>query len=121
MQLAGAIFKNVTVNTTDSKDSRIGAELLKYGDVIIDYPGKKFYFRPYSTGEIDLGERNWPVQPVFKDGKFVIGVLWDPAFKDEIQLGDEILSFGEIDFESITACDAFTTVYAQKMTLRLYV
>ena len=119
MKLAGATFKNVTVNTTDSNNSRIGAELLHYGDVIIDYPGKKFYFRPYSIGEIDMGEKNWPVQPVIKDGKFVIGIVWDPAFNEEILLGDEILSFGEIDYESITVCDAFTTVLRPKDDIAL--
>jgi hypothetical protein len=119
LDFAGATFKNITVDTTTDNASRIGAELLKYGDVIVDYPGEKFYFKPYTKREIDLAEKNWPVQPVLKDGKFVIGIVWDTAFDEEIQEGDQILSFGEIDYESIQPCDALTTLLRPKGDIAL--
>ncbi len=109
LNFTGAVFKNITVNTTNDERSRIGVELLKYGDVIIDYPARKLYFETYASGETDLSEKLWPVHPVVKDGKFVIGIVWDSALNEQIKEGDEILRFGEINYESLSTCDALTT------------
>lgn len=114
LNFAGGVFNNIMVNTTNDNRSRIGAELLKYGDVIIDYPSAKLYFEAYTSGETDLSEKYWPVQPVIKDGKFVIGIVWDSALNNQIKEGDEILKFGEINYESLSICDAFTTVLRPK-------
>jgi hypothetical protein len=106
LHFAGTTFKNVTTTTTADNRSRIGSEILKYGEVIVDYPHRKLYFNPYSNGPVDVAEKNWPVQPVIKDDKFVVGIVWDTAFNDRVNQGDEILKFGEIDFAGMQACDA---------------
>jgi len=107
LNFAGVILKNVTTTTTSDDRSRIGSEILKYGDVVVDYPKKKLYFNPFSEGPIDVAEKNWPVQPVFKEGKLVVGVVWDTAFIDRVNEGDEVLKFGEIDYSDIQPCDTF--------------
>lgn len=107
LTFAGVTFKNVTTTTTSDTKSRIGSQMLSYGDVVIDYPGRQLYFNPYTEGAIDVTEKNWPVQPVLKEGKFVVGIVWDTAFSDRVNEGDEILKFGEIDYSGMDPCEIF--------------
>lgn len=108
LNFAGITLKNVTTTTTSGTRSRIGSQILSHGDVIIDYPGRQLYFNPHTDGVIDLTEKNWPVQPVIKEDKFVVGIVWDSAFNDKVNEGDEIISFGEIDYSKINACETLT-------------
>lgn len=103
----GVTLKNVTTTTTSDTKSRIGSQILEYGDIIIDYPDRQLYFNPYVDGAIDVTEKNWPVQPVIKENKFVVGIVWDASFNDRINEGDEIIKFGEIDYSAIHPCEAF--------------
>ena len=82
-------------------------KILSYGDVVVDYPGRQLYFNPYQDAAIDLAEKNWPVQPVIKDDKFVVGIVWDAALNDRINEGDEILKFGKFDFSDMNPCESF--------------
>lgn len=107
LHFAGVTLKNVTTTTTSDTKSRIGSKILSYGDIVVDYPGRQLYFNPYTDGVIDLTEKNWPVQPVIKDDKFVVGIVWDPAFNDRINEGDEIIKFGEIDYSNMDPCETF--------------
>ncbi|WP_447637297.1 retropepsin-like aspartic protease [Flavobacterium microcysteis] len=107
LNFAGVTFKNITATTTSDTRSRIGSKILSYGDVIVDYPGRQLYYNPYQDGAIDLTEKNWPVQSVIKDDKFVVGIVWDAALNDRINEGDEILKFGEFDFSDMPPCESF--------------
>lgn len=109
LDFAGVTFTNVTTTTTSDIKSRIGSQMLAYGDVIIDYPGRHLYFNPYVKQPINLAEKNWPVQPVMREGKLVVGIVWDPSVSDRISEGDELLKFGEIDFSGVDPCEAFKT------------
>ncbi|PZR02314.1 MAG: hypothetical protein DI539_27740 [Flavobacterium psychrophilum] len=108
INFAGAVLKNLTTTTTSGNRSRIGVEILQHGDIIIDYPGRKLYFNPNQDEPIDLAEKSWPVQPVIKENKFVVGIVWDQALNGEINEGDEIIKFGEIDYSVLNACEALT-------------
>ncbi|MEE1896712.1 retropepsin-like aspartic protease [Flavobacterium rakeshii] len=107
LNFAGTIFKNITTTTTSDKKSRIGSQILQYGDVIIDYPHRHLYFNPYTNGEVDLTEKNWPIQPVIKEDKLIVGLVWDSQFNGRINEGDEIIKFGEIDYSNLDPCEAF--------------
>ena len=107
INFAGVTLKNVTTTTTSDTKSRIGSQILSHGDIIVDYPGRQLYFNPYTDGLIDLTEKNWPVQPVIKEDKFVVGIVWDAAYNDRVNEGDEILKFGEIDFSGMHPCETF--------------
>lgn len=103
---AGVTLKNITTTTTSDINSRIGCQILEYGDIVIDYPGRQLYFNPYMDGAIDLTEKNWPVLPVVKEDKFVIGIVWDAVYNGRINEGDEIIQFGEIDYSHMSPCEA---------------
>lgn len=103
---AGVTLQNITTTTTSDTNSRIGSQILQYGDIVIDYPDRQLYFNPYMDGAIDLTEKNWPVQLVIKEDKLVVGIVWDSAFNDIVNEGDEIISFGEIYYSNIDPCEA---------------
>ncbi|KOS06712.1 hypothetical protein AM493_12230 [Flavobacterium akiainvivens] len=104
---AGTTLKSVTTKTTSDNRSRIGNEILKYGDVIVDYPHRQLYFNAYANGPVDVSEKHFPVQPVVNGDKIVVGIVWDDAYSDRVNLGDEILKFGEFDYTSVSYCDTF--------------
>lgn len=106
LEVGKATFQNVIVETTNDSTSRIGASILKYGITTLDYHNQRFYFRPYeniNTGE--LSERPWPVEPTLKNDKMVVGIIWNPALRTEINLGDEILQSGNINYSQMSFCE----------------
>lgn len=114
LEINGYKFKNVTTVTTHGQSSRIGAELFKYGIVTLDYIGKKFYFEPYQKEATDLTEKNWPFIPTAKDGKVVIGLVWDKKWEGRINQDDIILSFDGRNYENADICEVMTTDHTSK-------
>ena len=104
MDIAGSMISNVTANSTVGSNSRIGAEILKYGKVTLDYHNGRFYFEPYKDKGLDLSEKSWPVEPAIQDGKMVIGIVWDHSYGDRIKTGDIILKMGNTNYENIDIC-----------------
>lgn len=108
LKINGYIFKNITTVTTHGGSSRIGADLFKYGIVTLDYINKKFYFEPYQEEAKDLAEKSWPFIPTAKDGKVVIGLVWDKSWEGKINPGDILVSFDGVTYEGTDVCDALT-------------
>lgn len=107
LTINGALLKNVPVQTTPNNNSRIGAELLKYGVVTVDYQNKKFYFEPFDTS-VDLFETSFPVSITLKNNKAIISTVWDEKLKTEINLGDELIAIDEINYKDIDPCHLIT-------------
>lgn len=98
-------FKNITATTTSDQRSRIGIEILKYGNITLDYLNGRFYFEPFGDPRsIDLAEKSWPFKPVVKGDKIIVGIVWDAALAGKMDAGDEILSFGSLDFKGMDVC-----------------
>lgn len=102
-------FNNVTVSTTPAHESRLGALLLEYGKVTLDYSKKRFYFEPYSKEENhkNLSQRPMGISPIVLDSKLAVGIIWDKALEGQVNVGDEILHVNGIDFEKLNFCDLF--------------
>lgn len=99
------VLNNVITKTTYAETSRFGSAVLKLGKVTLDYKNKKFYFEPYDDKSVvDLEEKIWPIDPILEGDKLVIGIIWDKALKKEINLGDEILEFGGVDYRQLDLC-----------------
>lgn len=101
-------FQNVISKTVKNRNSLIGAKLLDYGIMTIDYPHKKFYFEPYSKEVLNVEEPEFGFKSTLKDGKLIIGVVWDEDLKSKIKYGDEILSVNGKDVNESIICDLFT-------------
>lgn len=114
------IFKNVVTETTNDNNSRIGAEILKYGMVTIDFLNKKFYFNSYKS-TIDLQEKVLGFSPTIINNKLVVGIVWDEELKKVISFGDEIIKLNALDVGSIPVCDFITAkaLYNKNDTIEL--
>jgi len=107
-------FKNVIAETTYDNYSRIGATLLKYGTVTVDYKRKKFYFETFDDrNSFDLTEKQWPFNAILNGGKLAIGIIWDSSLDNKIKPGDLILKFDGINFEKMTICDLMQSGISQ--------
>jgi len=92
--------------TTHGSSSLIGANLFKYGNVTLDYINKKFYFEPFENESKDLAEKSWPFIPTIKDGKIIIGMVWEKTWTGKINPDDIVVSFDGKNYENMDFCDA---------------
>lgn len=101
------IFEDLLVQTTYSDNSRLGAGILDYGIVTVDYKNELFYFDPFDgLNKISIAESPWEIQPVWQDGALVVGIVWNKALEKEINVGDKILKFNDIDYQNLDFCSA---------------
>jgi len=107
IHFTNAIFKNVVTETSDDNNSKIGAKLLEYGNVIIDFKHKDFYFEPFET-EVDLDKKLLGFSPTIIDNKVVVGIVWDNALEDILKFGDEIISVNGLYFSEKDICELLT-------------
>jgi len=120
LKINNSIFNNVITITTSSNRSRLGSDILKYGNVLIDYKNKKFVFTPFE-GSVDLNEKTLGISPIIIDDKFVVGMVWDDDLKEIISFGDNIVSINGVSFNEINICDIITkeSVFKEKDTLEI--
>jgi len=117
LKINGLTIKNDITNTTNDNNSRIGSEILKYGVITIDFKNKRFYLNPKSE-IINNEEPQFNFSRTLKDGKLIVGFVWDNELKEKISYGDEIL---EINGKEIVLCDliAKESIYKKEKTLKL--
>ena len=107
MVINGASFRNLSFQTTSDNDSRIGAKLLDYGVVTVDYKNKKFYFEPFSI-ITNLDDKHFPISPTFIDEKLVVGIVWGKNYQNQITVGSSIIEINNENFENTKPCDFLT-------------
>ncbi len=117
LKINGLTIENIVTSTTNDNNSRIGAEILKYGVITIDYKNKRFYLKPKSE-KINIDEPDFNFSRTLKDGKLIVGFVWDNELKKKINYGDEIL---EINGEEIVLCDliANESIFEKEKSLKL--
>jgi len=103
-------FDTIYVTTKGGIESLMGAEVLKYGKTTLDYSKKRFYFEPYTdVSKDELSEKIWAIAPTLQNNKMVVGVIWDKTLEGQVKLGDEILNFNGINYQSLDFCDIVTS------------
>lgn len=82
------VFIEGTSVTHGPGQNLIGAELLNYGNVILDIPRHVFYFYPFEDGEIHLGGviSTWDITILPTTDRFEIGGVWGD--NQHIEFGD---------------------------------
>lgn len=103
LKLNGTTFENLISNTTDDNNSRIGLDLLKHGDIIIDFKKKKFYFEAIEN--IVLDKKPPIYSATIIDNKYSIGFVWDESFRDKLSYGDEIIRVDSFVLDQMDFCD----------------
>ena len=101
-------FTNLITETTGSKPSRIGYEVLKHGKLIIDYKKAKYYYEPYTNQKfIEIDDKADRLNLSFVNNKLIIGIIWDKSLRDQLKVGDEVLSVNDYNFEGLLFCESF--------------
>jgi predicted aspartyl protease len=103
LKINNTTFENLITNTTDDNNSRLGLDLLKYGDIIIDFKNKKFYFE--SEKLITLDHKVPIYSPTVIEQKFVVGHVWDKKYQDRLKFGDEIIRIDQYILSEMDFCD----------------
>ncbi|UUC45033.1 retropepsin-like aspartic protease [Flavobacterium cerinum] len=103
IKINGMPFKNITIETTNDQNSRMGAELIKHGLVTLDYKNKYFYFEPYKDS-YDLSEKRFGFKPTLVNDKLVVGIIWDDSIKGIIGIGDEIVQIDDVNYDNMDHC-----------------
>ncbi|RAR48425.1 retropepsin-like aspartic protease [Flavobacterium lacus] len=103
LKLNETTFENLITNTTDDNNSRIGLDVLKHGDIIIDFKKKKFYFEAV---ENVVWDKKPPVySATIIDNKYAVGFVWDATFRDKLSYGDEIIRVDSFVLKEMEFCD----------------
>ncbi len=97
-------INNYITNTVNSNHSRIGAELLKYGIVTIDFINERFYFNP-KIRKIDINDSLFGFSKTLKNNKLVVGFVWDKNLKNKIYFGDEITEINDVKITEDKICE----------------
>jgi hypothetical protein len=96
-------IKNLYADTTDDTNSRIGLEFLNYGNVILDFKKKNFYFEAKET--IIITNKEPKFAPTIFDNKLIVGLVWDKNLTEKIKFGDEILSIDTFKTSEMKVCE----------------
>lgn len=99
----GAVdLTNMNIATSNGS-SKIGTKFLAYGDMILDYKHKHFYFE--STDKIvDLTTELPAYTPGVRDQKMVIGFIYRDDLKSMMKPGDQIISVDGVDLSKLEPC-----------------
>jgi Aspartyl protease len=109
MELNGETFNNISTETSMGEHSLIGHDILKYGNVTLDYKNKKFYFESFNDN-IDLSEKNFPITPRVDDNKLFIGIIWGNDLKNSMQIGDQIIAIDGVNCEEWNICNSVSRI-----------
>ena len=112
MKIGQILFKNIEVVTTNDDNSRIGASILKYSIVTVDFNGKKIYFDLFPENidktAIDLVQKSRGLGMSIANNKIVVGVIWDEVLNSKISVGDEITNINGVNYENKDICEIIT-------------
>lgn len=92
-------FADVTSVTTNASFSRLGAEILYYGTVIIDYPAQVFYYIPHEPKKkLSLYQKDWDVTITVMDKSLCAGLVWSDS-KSGLHGGERIVEINGIRYD----------------------
>lgn len=111
-----AAFRGVMTRTTQASSSILGADILKYGNAILDFRKKRFYFEQTKEYVSDPSQRPQYIASV-EDGQYVIGFILDEKLKQQIQVGDRILKIDGMDITALDPCERYLTKSTAKERL----
>lgn len=99
-------FTNVGTIANKSDRTIVGVDILKYGDLLIDYARSYFYYLPFDSQPVDLLEESkvWNVNILpSKDLYFkVAGIAGEPG----VEIGEHVWEINGISLEGLKLDDA---------------
>lgn len=107
LEICKGKLTNVITVSTVTDESRIGAKLLDYANITLDYLNQKFYFE-WKSDSINLYEKEFEFTATLHKGKLAVGSVWNENLNEKIQFGDYIVQFNDLILEEINLCDLIT-------------
>lgn len=105
LTLGASRFANVATITTAGEQSRLGTEVLHFGDVAIDYPRGRFYFIPHDPlATPNLYNEEWEVVITVTENVLTAGVVWNEQLP--IRSGDRITAINGQRFDTVDPYEA---------------
>lgn len=98
-------FENIRSIAEQLPYSLLGAQLLKYGKVTIDYNRGRFYFEPFGKAPVDMARKDWNVSLSAMSGQLRVSSLWG-KMKEELSVGDEVLKIDGEEIKDIEFCNS---------------
>jgi len=94
LEIAGNDLGAVPVATTHGRHSILGCALFRWGRVVIDYPGRRFWLLPHADAPAppDTSVRN--IGAALDGGRLVVGQVWDESLAEIVSPGDRIVRIG---------------------------
>ena len=109
LEISGVELNYVVTETTDDQNSKIGAELLDYGILTIDFINERLYFSA-NTSDRNAIKPYLGFSRTLIDDKPVVGFVWDENLKDKIKYGDEIIAVNHIELTESNFCDIINEI-----------
>lgn len=116
-EFAGVDIRNIPVRS--GRSSILGTQLLKWGDVVLDYPGRRIYYLAdddrVEAGDGSAGVVN--IYPAFDAWRgVVVGSVWDPSLAGRVRSGDRIVRIDDMPTDSMSVCDFYRNTYKAGQT-----
>ncbi|MES2375806.1 MAG: retropepsin-like aspartic protease [Bacteroidota bacterium] len=106
VQIGLARFEHLYTETIKLGTPVIGTKLLDYGNIVLDYINKQYYFYP-RTPTIDMEEKHWPLSIIPKDGKLFVSMTWNKG-AGLVKTGEQVLSIDGKDYSHPEPCELIT-------------
>ena len=99
----GKTFHDVGCMTNPNSRSIIGVDVLKYGNVTIDYMRNRFYFFPFDGEEVNMGgaPKTWNVGILPANERFEVTAIWG-SLKGKVEFGDEVVNINGHDMRGLS-------------------
>lgn len=117
----GFAFRDLRAITTQGA-SRVGAQMLQYGSVVINPFKKRIKFQPFcGEDSVTVANRHTNVAFVPVDGRPTVGLIWheSDAYRQGLRQGDQILAIDDKPVPTFADFVRFHFVKGQKHHFRL--
>ena len=107
LSIGSGTIKNIYVEPTQARQSRIGRGLWDYGVVTMDYPRHTFYFTPYAITPKSTIPINFGFRTQQNKSKLTVAIVWNntQAYSCGLRPGMEIVQLGIFIPKNFTRCD----------------
>lgn len=108
--IGNAKFHSLVTHSNPTQSPAIGAELLDYGVLTLDFIHSKYYFDAYQA-DVALNNKRWNASYTYADGKLIIAIILKAA-EGLVNLGDQVLNIDGVDCTQVTICDYVNKMWA---------
>nr|WP_321452022.1 aspartyl protease family protein [uncultured Carboxylicivirga sp.] len=109
VKVADVSFTNLQLRS-DETSSRIGMKLMENGELVLDYPKKRFFFHSYSQVNDAISKLGFGIDFASINDTIKVNGIWldTPAAEKGVTKGDVLVDIKGLHFEDKELCEIFT-------------